>query len=84
MSDFDTYAQKMRTATITMNNDGKLRMYGLFKQATVGDQTASKPGMLSGLEARAKWKAWESEKGKMKDDAAKEYVTVAKGCLGEA
>ncbi len=28
------------------SNDDKLALYGLFKQATVGDNTTSKPGFL--------------------------------------
>ena len=32
-------------------------------QATEGDNTAAKPGMLSTYEATYKWQAWESNKG---------------------
>ncbi|CAH1759849.1 6779_t:CDS:2 [Entrophospora sp. SA101] len=46
-----------------LSNEEKLEGYGLFKQATVGDNTTAEPGMFSGMEAKAKWKAWESRKG---------------------
>ena len=49
----------------------------------MGDNTASKPGMLSGFEARGKWDAWEANKGKSQEEAAQEYVDLAKSLLGE-
>ena len=82
-SDFDTYAQKIRDAKPNLSNDQKSQVYGLFKQAKEGDNTADKPGMMSGFEARGKWDAWEAQKGKSKEDAAAEYVELVKGILGE-
>ena len=38
---------------------------------------------MSGFEARGKWDAWEAKKGMSKEDAAKEYVSLVKGVLGE-
>ena len=43
----------------------------------------SKPGLLSGFEARGKWDAWESKKGLSQDDAKAEYVKFVKEILGE-
>ena len=64
MSDFETYAQKIRDAKPNLDNDQKSTVYGLFKQAKEGDNTAAEPGMLSGFEAKGKWTAWEAQKGK--------------------
>lgn len=50
-----------------------LRLYGLYKQSTVGDATGSRPGALD-FKGRAKWDAWASNKGTSLDDAAEEYV----------
>ena len=83
MSDFETYAQKIRDAKPNLDNDQKAQVYGLFKQAKEGDNTADKPGMLSGFEAKGKWDAWEAQKGKSQEEAAEEYVAVVKGILGE-
>ena len=70
MSDFDTYAQKIREAKdLSLDNDQKAKVYGLFKQGKEGDNTADKPGMLSGFEARGKWDAWEAQKGKTQEEA---------------
>jgi acyl-CoA-binding protein len=42
--------------------DDMLEMYGLFKQAKVGDNTTAKPGILD-PKGRKKWEAWTSKKG---------------------
>ena len=59
-ADFETYAQKIRDAKPNLSNEQKALVYGLFKQGKEGDQTVSKPGLLSGFEARGKWDAWEA------------------------
>jgi len=58
-----------------LSNEEKLEGYGLFKQATVGDNTTAEPGMFS-MEAKAKWKAWESRKGLSKEEAQKSYIEL--------
>ena len=87
MDEFDAYAAKIadggKNKTLNLNNDQKGQIYGLFKQAKMGDNSASKPGMMSGFEARGKWDSWEANKGKSNDEAAAEYVELAKGFLGE-
>ena len=50
-----------------------LVLYGLFKQAKVGDCNTSKPGMLD-LKGKAKWNAWNGLKGKAADEAKEEYI----------
>ena len=74
MSNFDEVAQKIRDQKPELTNEQKSEIYGLFKQATNGDNTAEKPGMLAGFEARGKWDAWEAKKGMSQDDAKQAYV----------
>lgn len=57
------------------SNDLKLQMYGLFKQATSGDVSGKKPGMLD-MVGRAKYGAWEKHKGMSQDDAMQAYLEV--------
>ena len=57
------------------SNEELLQLYGLFKQATEGDVTGSRPGMLD-LKGRAKYDAWARRKGTSKDDAMKAYVAL--------
>lgn len=55
------------------SNEYKLTMYSLFKQATDGDVSGKKPGMLDVI-GRAKYNAWEKLKGTSADDAMKRYI----------
>jgi len=50
-------------------------VYGLYKQATEGDNASSQPWAVQ-FEARAKWDAWTANKGKSKELAMEEYVAL--------
>ena len=52
-----------------------LKIYGLYKQATTGDNADKKPG-FGDMVGRAKWDAWNSCKGTSKDDAMEQYVDL--------
>lgn len=53
-----------------------LRLYGLFKQATLGDQKEGpRPGIFD-LSGRAKFDAWAQFKGTKKEVAEKEYIAL--------
>ena len=51
----------------------KLRFYGLYKQATEGDNETPEPSFYH-IEAKQKWKAWAELKGMTKESAQEEYV----------
>ena len=70
---FEKAAADIRTHGKNLSNDQLLKLYSLYKQATVGDCNTEKPGMLD-LKGKAKWEAWNGVKGKSQDDAKKEYV----------
>jgi len=57
------------------SNEQLLDLYGLYKQATEGDVSGSRPGFLD-LKGRAKFDAWAGRKGTSKDDAMKKYVAL--------
>jgi diazepam-binding inhibitor (GABA receptor modulating acyl-CoA-binding protein) len=62
-----------------IGNAEKLETYALYKQATIGDVQGGQPWAVQ-LEARAKWDAWNSQKGISKEDAMKAYIErVEKG-----
>ena len=82
-SEFETYAEKIKTAGLTLSNEQKGKLYGLYKQATMGDNSVDKPGLLSGFEARGKWDSWEANKGMSKEDAEAAYVAFCKELMGE-
>jgi diazepam-binding inhibitor (GABA receptor modulating acyl-CoA-binding protein) len=60
-------------APISLSNEEKLRFYGLYKQATLGNNTHAKPGWLDPV-GRAKWSAWQACFDKPPDVAMREYV----------
>lgn len=55
------------------SNELKLKMYALYKQATDGDVSGKKPGMMDFV-ARAKYTAWEELKGTTADEAMQQYI----------
>jgi len=58
----------------------QLDLYGLFKQATAGDVSGSRPGPFD-LRGRAKYDAWAARKGTSAADAMAAYVAYV-GKLG--
>ena len=64
------------------SNDELLDLYGLYKQATEGDATGSRPGMLD-LKGRAKFDAWSKRKGTSNEDAMKQYVALVEKLEGK-
>lgn len=68
---------RVEKLTSRPSNDELLELYGLYKQATEGDVTGSRPGMLD-LKGRAKYDAWARKKGASKDEAMKSYVALAR------
>lgn len=57
------------------SNEDLLALYSLYKQASDGDATGSRPGMLD-LKGRAKFDAWTSRKGMAAEEAMKKYVAL--------
>ena len=59
------------------DNQTLLKIYGLYKQATAGDNSEKKPG-FGDLVGRAKWDAWNGLKGTSNDDAMQQYIDLIK------
>lgn len=62
------------------SNDVLLKLYGLYKQATAGDNTASQPWAVQ-VEARAKWDAYTANKGKSQEAAQAEYIALVEALI---
>jgi len=56
------------------NNDDLLKLYALYKQATVGDVNIDRPTGYMEFKAKAKWDAWEKKKGISKETAGNQYI----------
>jgi diazepam-binding inhibitor (GABA receptor modulating acyl-CoA-binding protein) len=72
---FETAAAASRNLKERPDNDTMLKLYALFKQATVGDVESKRPG-FSDMIGRAKFDAWAAAKGKSTDDAMREYTAL--------
>ncbi|XP_042023300.1 acyl-CoA-binding protein-like [Salvia splendens] len=81
--EFDEHAEKAKTLPESTSNENKLILYGLFKQATVGNVDTSRPGMFN-MRDRAKWDAWKAVEGKSTEEAMNDYITKVKQLLEEA
>jgi diazepam-binding inhibitor (GABA receptor modulating acyl-CoA-binding protein) len=57
------------------DNNTLSKLYGLYKQAIIGDNTTNKPGMLD-LKGNAKWSSWNDYKGYSKYQAEVEYIKL--------
>lgn len=57
------------------DNDTLLKLYSLYKQATEGEVSGKRPGMLN-MVARAKFDAWANLKGTSSDEAKNQYIEL--------
>ena len=73
--EFKQAVERSRSLPKNLTNDQLLALYGLFKQASVGDVTGKRPGMFD-LKGRAKHDAWGKQKGKTQDEARDAYIAL--------
>jgi diazepam-binding inhibitor (GABA receptor modulating acyl-CoA-binding protein) len=73
--DFDAAVANSKNLSERPDNATLLKIYGLYKQATVGDNAEKKPG-FSDMVGRAKWDAWNACKGTSGDAAMQQYVDL--------
>lgn len=59
----------------SQSNSVLLDLYALFKQASDGDATGTRPGMMD-MRGRAKYDARAGRKGMTKEEAKKAYVEL--------
>jgi acyl-CoA-binding protein len=62
------------------DNDTMLKLYALYKQATKGDVSGSRPDGFDFVGA-AKYDAWSSMKGTSTEDAMQQYVDLVKSLV---
>ncbi|XP_021277328.1 acyl-CoA-binding protein-like [Herrania umbratica] len=89
--EFKESADKAKALPPTTKDADKLTLYGLYKQATVGNVNTDRPGIFSPTD-RAKWDAWKAVEemlnvcytGKTKEEAMTEYIAKVKELQGAA
>jgi diazepam-binding inhibitor (GABA receptor modulating acyl-CoA-binding protein) len=76
MSDeFQAAVDRVAELTEDPGNDVKLKLYGLFKQATQGDVDGKRPGFTNPV-GRAKYDAWAGVAGLSGDEAEAQYIGI--------
>jgi diazepam-binding inhibitor (GABA receptor modulating acyl-CoA-binding protein) len=73
--DFDAAVANSKNLSERPDNATLLKIYGLYKQATAGDNSEKKPG-FGDMVGRAKWDAWNGLKGTSQDEAKQQYVDL--------
>lgn len=61
--EFEKIADDVKKVKTRPTDQELLDIYGLYKQAMIGDNNIDKPGMLD-MKGKAKWEAWNTRKGK--------------------
>lgn len=72
---FETAVADSKQLTKRPDNDTMLKLYSLYKQATVGDVEGKRPGFTDFV-GRAKYDAWKKRKGTDQENAKQEYVNL--------
>lgn len=75
MSDFETAVAEVQELSERPGREDLLKLYALYKQATVGDVAGKRPGMLD-VAGRAKYDAWAALEATSSDDAKAAYVDL--------
>ena len=74
-SRFEAAVAQSKNLSERPDNATLLKIYGLYKQGTVGDNAEKKPG-FGDMVGRAKWDAWNALKGTSSQEAMQQYVDL--------
>jgi len=72
---FKQSEQIVKTLNKRPTNNELLKLYALFKQATVGDISGKRPSLIN-VKERAKWDAWKAIEGTEKNSAMENYCNT--------
>ena len=73
--EFKKAAEKILKCNKNLDNDTLLKLYGLYKQSTIGDCNTDSPSFWM-LRDKAKWDAWNNYKGFKKSNAQSTYINL--------
>jgi len=71
---FRMACKEVRSLQKLPKNEELLRLYGLYKQVTLGDNTTLRPWFS--LKERVKWNSWKSYEGTDKESARASYIDL--------
>jgi acyl-CoA-binding protein len=72
---FEAAASAVQRLPRRPDNDTLLEIYALYKQATVGDVSGNRPGMLDAV-GRAKYDSWAKLRGTPRETAMQRYIDL--------
>ncbi|XP_008323411.1 acyl-CoA-binding protein [Cynoglossus semilaevis] len=72
---FDKAVEEVKVLKQRPDKNDLSDLYGLYKQATLGDVNTERPGFLD-IIGKGKWDAWNTMKGVSKDEAMAAYVDL--------
>ncbi len=74
-TDFHDAVAASKALTQRPDNATLLKLYALYKQATVGNVEGTRPG-VSDMVGRAKWDAWNELQGLAAEAAMQQYIDL--------
>lgn len=80
---FEAATVAVKTLTKTPSDKTLLTLYGLYKQATMGDNVTKQPWKFE-IRKRAKWDAWYTHRGKSRVLAQTQYIQTVQRCIAAA
>lgn len=72
---FESAAEAVQQLPERPSNEDLLRLYALYKQATLGDVEGKRPGMMD-FRGRAKYDAWAELEGMETEAAMQQYIDL--------
>lgn len=79
---FEEKAEAVKNLPNKPSDAELLELYGLYKQATVGDNTTAKPGVFD-FKGKYKWEAWEGRKGLSQEEAEQAYIALVDSLIAK-
>ncbi len=64
---------KLRIISDKAKDEELKKLYGLYKQAIIGDCNIDEPSKILNYKDNVKWNSWNSNKGMKKSDAMSKY-----------
>jgi len=75
VDEFQAAQTRVKGLTHTPPPEQLLALYSLYKQATAGDVSGKRPGMMD-FKGRAKYDAWAKRQGMKAEEARQQYVAL--------
>ena len=72
---FEQAVKAISSGNVRVEDVTLLELYGLYKQATIGNINIPRPGMFN-LRGQAKWDAWKHFEGLLSEEAKRRYILI--------